>query len=400
MFKFFFKKVFEIRLSTLQELSRKFFPNFAVKYELKILIMRNIFFFLSFLFHMGWVFAQSEILFEKTSHNFGSIKEENGPVSYVFKFRNNGSTSVKLVDVKASCGCTTPEWSKDDVLPSAEGYITATYDPKGRPGKFDKSITVRTSGTPSILTLQISGEVIPRPKGPEDWYPSLSGNLRMQTDYIFFGDVFNDQIDTASTIFYNASEKPMTIYWERLQLPAHLKAIPANGKSTIEPSESLKVNFEFDAKLKNDWGYVFDVLNFETDDEAQPRKRLSFSADIKENFSHLTESDKKPKIEFDKLEHNFGEVIQNTQSTTTFVIRNTGDATLLIRKCKASCGCTASQPRKMSLLPGESTTIDVSYSSGSQEGSQNKTITIISNDPKQPQVNLSVKAHVLKSGTK
>ncbi len=356
--------------------------------------------FLLFWVHPKTILAQSEIVFEKTSHNFGSIKEENGPVTYVFKFKNNGLSPVKLLDVKPSCGCTTPEWSKDEVLPSAEGYISATFDPRNRPGNFDKFISVRTNGLPAILNLQISGEVIPRPKGPEDWYPSKSGNLRMSRDYIFFGNILHDQKDTASSILYNQGEKSITLFWDKLQLPGHLKISPENGQHVIEPQKTLKVTFEFDPKLKNDWGYVFDLVNLETNDEEQPRKRFSISADIKENFSHLKDTDKSPKIEFDKVEHNFGSVLQNTQTTTTFVIKNTGDAPLLIRKCKASCGCTASQPRKTNLMPGESTSVDVSYSSGSQEGSQVKTITIISNDPKSSENTLTIKANVLKSNSK
>ncbi len=353
--------------------------------------MKNLFFV--FWLATSMAMAQSQIVFEKTSHNFGSIKEENGPVTYVFKFRNTGKESVKLLEVKPSCGCTTPDWSKDEVPSGGEGYISATYDPTARPGKFDKYITVRTNGSPAILSLQISGEVIPRPKGPADWYPTKRGNLRMTTDYIFFGDVLHDQTDTASIVLYNEGSVPISFRVE--QMPVHLKMEAEGGKMIVEPLKTLKLNFKFDAKLKNDWGYVFDVINLETDDRLEPRKRLNLSAQIKENFAGVKISDA-PKVSFDKKEHNFGDVLQNSQNTTTFEIKNIGNSPLIIRKCKASCGCTATQPKKMTLQPGESTTIEVSYSSGMQEGIQNKTVTIICNDPTAPEHILNIKANVLK----
>ncbi len=98
------------------------------------------------------------IAFDEPSHDFGVVAE--GEVArHVFTFRNAGEAPLVLKDVRASCGCTTPEWSREPVAPGEAGRITVGYDSAGRPGAFRKSITVVTDGDPSVVVLYIRGDV-------------------------------------------------------------------------------------------------------------------------------------------------------------------------------------------------------------------------------------------------
>ncbi len=98
--------------------------------------------------------------FEDESHNFGAIKE--GIVAeYTFKFKNDGNQPLILKDVRPSCGCTTPEWSKEPVQPGKSGIIVVKFNSAGRPGKFNKSITITSNITDDTKILFISGTVIP-----------------------------------------------------------------------------------------------------------------------------------------------------------------------------------------------------------------------------------------------
>jgi len=115
------------------------------------------------------------IVFTNLSYDFGQVKEEDGPVSTVFEFTNNGTEPLILSEVHASCGCTTPDWTKEPVAPGAKGFVKATYNVKGRPGMFDKSITVKTNITTEgndTVRLTIKGEVIPAPAAPADPAPA------------------------------------------------------------------------------------------------------------------------------------------------------------------------------------------------------------------------------------
>jgi len=333
-----------------------------------------------------------KLTFEKQMHNFGEIAEEDGPVSVTFAFKNEGQGEISLTSVKASCGCTTPEWTQDPVAPGGTGFVKAVYNPRNRPGDFHKSVTVRTDGQPQVVVLRIEGKVKPRPKGPADWYPVESGNLRFKTSHIAFGEVMHDGTDTASIEIYNQGNNPITLNLKETMIPAALEA--SLSDQVVQPKKTVTMSFTFDAQQKQDWGYVFGYFKLKTDDTETPEKRMNYSANIKENFTSLTADAPRPKVAFDKVEHHFGEIDQNTRVTTSFNITNEGDAPLIIRKTKASCGCTASRPDKTTLAPGESTELKVTFSSGSRKGKQKKSITVICNDPEQDMTRLWIEAEV------
>lgn len=97
---------------------------------------------------------------DETSHDFGQIKEADGKVSATFVVKNTGDAPLAITRVIASCGCTTPEWTKEPIAPGASGNIKITYDPKGRPGPFSKTISVYSNGKTGSFILTIRGEVI------------------------------------------------------------------------------------------------------------------------------------------------------------------------------------------------------------------------------------------------
>lgn len=99
--------------------------------------------------------------FEEKIHDFGTIKEVDGPVSYSFEFTNTGNEPLVIINVNASCGCTRPEYSKEPIRPGKKGKIKVTYNPAGRPGEFDKEVKIRTNGNKRPI-LRITGVVVPK----------------------------------------------------------------------------------------------------------------------------------------------------------------------------------------------------------------------------------------------
>jgi len=111
------------------------------------------------------VFSQSsKIVFEDSEHDFGEIQEKGGKVSYKFSFKNVGDETLLILSVKPSCGCTTPNWSKNPIKPGEEGFIIAQYNPRGRPGVFRKSLNVVTNQSikdkPNNIYIYIKGNVL------------------------------------------------------------------------------------------------------------------------------------------------------------------------------------------------------------------------------------------------
>ena len=86
-----------------------------------------------------------------------------------------------------------------------------------------------------------------------------------------------------------------------------------------------------------------------------------------------------PNIEMLETSYNFGEMLQGESVTHDFILKNTGDADLIISAAKGSCGCTVPQWPKTPIAKGEEATIKVTFNSAGKSGKQNKTVTLVTN---------------------
>lgn len=100
-------------------------------------------------------------------------------------------------------------------------------------------------------------------------------------------------------------------------------------------------------------------------------------------------------VSFADMNHDFGNVKQDTKNKHIFKFKNTGTNPLIIQNAQGSCGCTVPKYPKEPIAPGASGEIEVEYSPGKQEGSQSKTVTITANTEPSQTV-LQIKANVEK----
>lgn len=115
--------------------------------------------------------ADLSMKFSTEEHNFGTVPE--GPtVTTDFEFTNIGTEPIVLSNVRASCGCTTPSWTKDPVLPGKTGKISATYNTQGRPGQVTKTITVESNVGTKVLKIMVNVE-----KAPESSVPANENSM-------------------------------------------------------------------------------------------------------------------------------------------------------------------------------------------------------------------------------
>jgi len=86
-----------------------------------------------------------------------------------------------------------------------------------------------------------------------------------------------------------------------------------------------------------------------------------------------------PIIELDTDIYDFGEITQGESVSTEFILKNIGEAALLIRSAKGSCGCTVPEWPREAVAVGESAAIKVTFNSAGKKGKQNKTVTLVTN---------------------
>ena len=130
--------------------------------------MRNILFLFILLAAFFTAGAQTQVVTEdvlqlkEKEHDFGNIPQGK-PVYYIFEIVNTGKTELKLDNVQASCGCTTPEWSKDPIAPGATAKIKVGYNAAAE-NHFEKNITITYNSNQSKLLI-IKGTVWKAPDG-------------------------------------------------------------------------------------------------------------------------------------------------------------------------------------------------------------------------------------------
>ncbi len=135
---------------------------------------------------------------------------------------------------------------------------------------------------------------------------------------------------------------------------------------------------------------IFSCGNQQADNDKLP-------GDLVNNPKSATGADAKstaPAITFEKMEHDFGRVIQGEKITYSFKFTNTGTSDLIITRVSASCGCTAPAFTRDPVKPGEKGVVRVTFDSENRMGFQNKIVTLVSNAMPANQ-NLRIKAQVI-----
>ncbi len=107
------------------------------------------------------------LVLKETGYSFGKIPQGR-PVIHVFEITNTGSQPLLLENVQASCGCTTPEWSREPIAPGATVPIKVGYNAYSE-GHFNKTVTIFYNNG-QTKALIISGEVykLPATAAPEN----------------------------------------------------------------------------------------------------------------------------------------------------------------------------------------------------------------------------------------
>lgn len=97
---------------------------------------------------------EAKFEFEELAWDFGTITDGE-VVEHSFKFKNAGNEPLVIASVKASCGCTVPDYSKEPVKPGKTGEIRVSFDSKGKENAVSKDVTIIANTVPVTSKLEI-----------------------------------------------------------------------------------------------------------------------------------------------------------------------------------------------------------------------------------------------------
>ena len=335
--------------------------------------------------------AQPRITFDKTQHDFGRVSEESGTASHDFTFRNTGNAPLVIQNVITTCGCTTPEFTRQPIIPGATGFIKVSYDVKGRPGAIDKTITVHTNSTPPTANLRIIGEVTPIDRHPSEAFRHQMGAIRVNDRHVAFNKMYSYEKPTLVVTAYNPGPEAARISFINLPSYIQAEAVP----STIRQGERAQIRVTYDAARKNEWGLVSDQISMILNDNRTNDHKLTVTANIEEDFSrwNATQLQNAPVASLERQVIEAGQIKRGEKKTYQVKLTNTGRSNLAIRRLESNSPMvTVNAPSE--IRAGASADLTVTLDSTGQNGELNRTITLITNDPRNSQITLRLRANV------
>jgi len=136
------------------------------------------------------------------------------------------------------------------------------------------------------------------------------------------------------------------------------------------------------------------IANFSAISQTTPRgNRTAKTGEtpVKENFKPTQTNG--PEIEFNKMVHDYGTIIEGANGECEFEFKNVGSEPLVLSNVSSSCGCTVPNWPKDPVMPGKTAVIKVKYNTN-RTGAISKTVTVYSNAVENSKVTLRIAGQV------
>ncbi len=340
-----------------------------------------------------WAQLTKPLRLSEETYDFGIIKEEDGSVAHTFSLTNSTNRPVTILSVKPSCGCTTPEWTKEPILPGKNGIVKAQFDPKGRPGYFHKSLTITTDYDNEPIVLYIKGQVSSNTAAASSEFQAVTGSLRFRSLSFNLGKIFRkDEFTQRNIDFVNTGNKPVN-YLEKVDAPAHIRV--EVFPKTIQPGQRGEIRIGYNGMRKGQYGFQQDKIVLQTDDDVLPAKEFTVYATLEDYFVPPTPEvlAMAPQLRIMEMTIELGNIKYRQSVTREIAFTNTGKSPLEIREIQGNCSCLVATTDKPLLKPGESGVIKIVFTPEDRRGTQTKAVTIYSNDPQNPVQRIMLSAY-------
>lgn len=351
------------------------------------------FFIFLLLLCAGQISAQGIMSFEKKEITLKNLKADTEPATVTFTYKNTGNQPVIINRIVPLVPKMQAAWDKQPVPPGTSSKITVSFVPTDMPENFDYSITVFSNSQNPREQLRIAANIIDNPKRPDLLYKYDMGGLKFKTGSVSFENIHTNDIVKDTIYFFNMKDTDVSLSTK--YAPTHLTCVYA--PATVKPGKQGMIIVTFDSPKKNDYGYTYDNIILAVNNDNSYQNRLNVTANITEDFSKLSSKDlaNAPVASFEKKTIDFGDIKPGDKANCDFVLKNNGKNNLIIRKTKASCGCTAVALGESTILPGKETTIRATFDSNGKSGRQYKSVTVITNDPANPEHVLTISGNIV-----
>lgn len=345
------------------------------------------------LFLASFAYGQGILTFKNNTAEFKNLKADNVPTTANLSFTNTGNQPVIITRVNCISSQVKTDWEKAPILPGKTSEIKLSFVSADMPENFDYSVNVFSNANNSRQQLNVKANIVDNPGKPFLLYKYNMQGLKFKSGILSLDKVYTHQQICDTVYFYNTTAENVKI--EPRYLPAYIqvKTVP----ESVAPNQKGTILITFNAQAKNDYGYCYETILFAINgDMSNYQNHLSLTASIVEDFSKLSAKDiaNAPVAAFTKTEVEFGTIKAGEKADCDYTLTNNGKTELVIRKTKAGCGCTAVTMGETRIAPGKSTTIRATFDSNGKMGRQYKSVTVITNDPKNPEIVLTLSGNI------
>jgi hypothetical protein len=321
---------------------------------------------------------EAKIQFSETDHDFGKIPDSDN-VTFDFQITNNSDETLLITDVKASCGCTRPIWTKSPIEPGKSGTITAIYNPSGRGyGKFSKTLSVKTN-LASTKTLTIRGDVFRsdiRKNIPfaDKTYPYSFGKYLLKSNKVDFGNIKLGDKKTITVQVYNNYDENITPKVNK----ASKQISVVFQKPETEAKSTGKMDITYNSSGTSQYGLQTDNISFLIDGNVYTLPYTVTVLDYTDDAAAVPKN-KAGKININFNEINFGNYASG--NSRTIKVSNSGKGKLAIRNIQTFDPAVTVSKKQFTLDPDEIGEFKVTIDKSKIKTQLSSNILITCNDP-------------------
>lgn len=285
-----------------------------------------------------------------TEYDFGSFDEDAGKRSGEVRFVNRGNTPTVINRVKSTCGCTVAGFSDAEIAPGDTASVTFTYDPAGRPGRFEKHIKVYTGADNRLTSITIRGTVIGSNSSLSTQYPVKGKQSRLSTDTLNIGEILLGKSRNEFIYGYNQSPDTLSVNWEATDSPLSLGV----ASPVVLPGDLFTVGVFLNTSGNTTPGQHSFPIDLKVGDDTF---RIIVNADIKPRPTAVgvNEFRKSPRLEITPKTIDLGEIkFSAKERTLGFELKNTGVSPLRILRITSPSKAVKTLSIPSKLKPGKS----------------------------------------------